>query len=241
MDSEFIEKNQIVERYLAGKLPFKGVQEFERYCRDHPEVLEDIKFTDRLHAGMRLLEATGGQQTGVYKKPKVDWWRRIEFTAALGILAFALLVVVWILGSNYSRRGQTIAKLEQRVETGSLQAPTSTRTVKINPDRVRTSRVSLNLQLKDTAELVELLMNVSYARYNAFRLTIEKKNQGRGGTIHNLLRDSNGNLRLFINSSALRPGDYKIVIEGLSRSETVPIGWVTVRVSSAAVSPPADD
>jgi hypothetical protein len=101
--------------------------------------------------------------------------------------------------------------------------------------------VSLNLQLKDTAELVELLMNVSYARYNAFRLTIEKKNQGRGGTIHNLLRDSNGNLRLFINSSALRPGDYKIVIEGLSRSEPVPIGWVTVRVSSAVVSQSADD
>jgi hypothetical protein len=118
------------------------------------------------------------------------------------------------------------------VEKGSLQAPTTTRTINVTPDRVRTSRVALQLKLKDTAELVELLVNVSYARYNAFRLTIDKKNQGRGGTIHNLLRDSNGNLRLIINSSALRPGDYKVVIEGLSRSGPVPVGWVTLRVSS---------
>jgi hypothetical protein len=230
MDREFIEKNQIVERYLAGKLPFKGVQEFESYCRDHPEVLDDIKFSDRLHAGMRLLEA-GGQQTGIHQRKPI-WWRRIEVTAGLGILAIVLLIGLWILGDRYSERGQTIAALERRVEIGSLQAPTTTRTINVTPDRVRTSRVNVKLQLKDTAELVELLVNVSYARYNAFRLTIDKKDQGRGGTIHNLLRDSNGNLRLIINSSALRPGDYKVVIEGLSRSGPVPVGWVTLRVSS---------
>ena len=30
MDREFIEKNQIVERYLTGKLPPRGVTDFER-------------------------------------------------------------------------------------------------------------------------------------------------------------------------------------------------------------------
>lgn len=230
MDREFIEKNQVVERYLAGKLPFKGAQEFERYCRDHPELLDEIRFSDRLHVGMRLLEATGHPPGAHEQKPV--WWGRIEFTAGLGVLAVALVIGLWILGNGYSERGQKIAALEQRIETGSLQAPTTARTINVTPDRVRTSRVALQLQLKDTAELVELLVNVSYARYNAFRLTIDKKDQGRGGTIHNLLRDSNGNLRLIINSSALRPGDYKLVIEGLSRSGAVPVGWVTLRVLS---------
>ena len=228
MDCEFIEKNQIVERYLAGKLPFKGVQEFERYCRDHPELLDEIKFSDRLHAGMRLLEAAGHPPGAHEQKPV--WWRRVEVTAGLGVLAVALVIGLWVLGDRYSERGQKIAALEQRIETGSLQAPTTARTISVTPDRVRTSRVALQLQLKDTAELVELLVNVSYARYNAFRLTIDKKDQGRSGTIHNLLRDSNGNLRLSINSSALRPGDYRLVIEGLSRSGAVPVGWVTLRV-----------
>ena len=228
MDREFIEKNQIVERYLTGKLPFKGVQDFERYCRDHPQVLEDLKLSERLHAGMRLLEASG-HPPGL-QEAKPAWWRRIEVIAGLGLLAFALVISLWTLGARYADRGDRIATLEKRIETGSLQAPTRSRTIAVTPDRAPTNRVSVRLQLKDAAELVELLINVSYARFNTFRLTIDKKNQGRGGTIHNLLRDSNGNLRLIVNSSALRPGDYKVVIEGLSRNRPVAVGWVTLRV-----------
>ncbi len=229
MDREFIDKNQIVARYLSGTLPFKGVQDFERYCRDHPELLDDIKLSDRLHAGMRLLEASG-RPPGL-QEPQVQWWSRIEVTAALAALGVALLIGLWILGARYVDRGDTIAALEQRLETGSLQAPSRTRTIKVMPDRVRSSRAAVALQATDTAELVELLINVSRARQNAFRVTIDKKDQGRGGTIHNLLRDSNGDLRLIFNSSALRPGDYTMTIEGLPfRGAPVPVGWLTVRV-----------
>lgn len=229
MDREFIEKNQIVERYLSGKLPFKGVQDFERYCREHPELLDDIKLAERLHAGMQLLEESG-RPPGSHE-PRVQWWRRIEVTAGLAALSAALLLGLWILGARYVDRGHAIAGLEQRLETGTLQAPTRTRTIKVTADRTRTSRAAVRLQLKDAAELVELRVNVAYARQNAFRVIVDKKDQGRGGTIHNLLRDSNGDLRLIFNSSALRPGDYTLTIEGLPfRGAPVPVGWTTVRV-----------
>jgi hypothetical protein len=228
MDREFIEKHQIVERYLSGKLPLKGVQDFERFCRDHPQVVDEIKLAERLHAGMRLLEASG-HPPGLQETKQV-WWRRLEFTAGLALLALVLATGLWALGSRYADRGERIAALEKQVETGSLQAPTRSRTITVTPNRVPSNQVSLRLQLQDTAELVELLINVSYARFNTFRVTIDKKDQGRGGTIHNLLRDSNGNLRLIVNSSALRPGDYKVVIEGLARSGPVAVGWVTLRV-----------
>jgi hypothetical protein len=100
MDREFIEKNQIVERYLTGKLPFKGVQDFERYCHDHPELLDEIKLSERLHAGMRLLEA-GGHGTGVYRQVKPAWWRRIEFTAGLAVLAIVLAISLSVLSNQY--------------------------------------------------------------------------------------------------------------------------------------------
>ena len=44
MDREFIARNQIIERYLGGKLPLKGAQDFERYCCEHPDLLDDIGF-----------------------------------------------------------------------------------------------------------------------------------------------------------------------------------------------------
>jgi hypothetical protein len=46
-----------------------------------------------------------------------------------------------------------------------------------------------------------------------------------------VLRDSNGNLRFIFNNSALRPGVYKVTIEGLAaRGAAVPVGWLNVRV-----------
>ena len=32
MDATFIQQNQVIERYLMGKLPLKGAQDFERFC-----------------------------------------------------------------------------------------------------------------------------------------------------------------------------------------------------------------
>src|SRR5580658_10338110 len=59
MDREFIARNQIVERYLAGKLPIKGATDFERFCREEPELLDEIGLPERVNAGLRLLEASG--------------------------------------------------------------------------------------------------------------------------------------------------------------------------------------
>src|SRR3569832_2879964 len=38
MDREFIIKNQIVERYLAGRLPPRGGTDFEKLIRSRPEL-----------------------------------------------------------------------------------------------------------------------------------------------------------------------------------------------------------
>src|SRR3954466_8576550 len=47
MDREFIIKNQVVERYLAGRLPPKGVTDFERLIRSRPELIEELGLPDR--------------------------------------------------------------------------------------------------------------------------------------------------------------------------------------------------
>jgi hypothetical protein len=235
MDRAFIEKHQVVERYLAGKLPFKAVQDFERFCRENPELLDEIELPERLNAGLRLLEASGRPPAPPGPEepepPREQWWRRIEVTAGLGALCAVLLISLWVLGIKYAERGDKVAALEQQVESGSLQAPSRTRTIPVTPSRVPTNRTALTLQLKETADLVELVLNMSSARYNTFRVIVDKKDQGRAGAIHNLLRDSNGNLRLIVNSSALRPGNYQVTIEGLpGRGSPVAVGWFNVRV-----------
>src|SRR6202000_2973663 len=58
MDRDFIARNQIVERYLSGRLPLKGATDFERFCKDNPGVLDELGLPERVHAGLRLLEAS---------------------------------------------------------------------------------------------------------------------------------------------------------------------------------------
>ena len=59
MDRDFIARNQVVERYLSGRLPLKGATDFERFCNAHPEILDEIGLPERVNAGLRLLEASG--------------------------------------------------------------------------------------------------------------------------------------------------------------------------------------
>ena len=50
--------------------------------------------------------------------------------------------------------------------------------------------------------------------------------------INYLLRDSNGDLRLALNSSALGPGTYQFAIEGLTlHSEAIAQAWVAIGIA----------
>jgi len=72
MDRDFIARNQIVERYLSGRLPLKGATDFERFCKDNPKVLDELGLPERVNAGLRLLEASGKPEPW-QDKPQRPW------------------------------------------------------------------------------------------------------------------------------------------------------------------------
>jgi hypothetical protein len=64
-----------------------------------------------------------------------------------------------------------------------------------------------------------------------FRLFVDKKDQGRALILNNLLKDSNGELRVTLNSTGLAAGIYNVRIEALPfRGNPVPIGWLILDV-----------
>src|SRR5262245_33865531 len=72
MDRDFIIKNQIVERYLAGRLPPKGVTDFEKLIRSRPALIEELGLAEKVNAGLRLLDAAGVAEPWA-EKPKKFW------------------------------------------------------------------------------------------------------------------------------------------------------------------------
>jgi hypothetical protein len=64
-----------------------------------------------------------------------------------------------------------------------------------------------------------------------FRMLVDKQDQGRALVLENLLKDSNGELRMTLNSTGLAAGIYNARIEALPpRGIPIPIGWIILQV-----------
>lgn len=230
MDFEFITKNQIVERYLGGKLPIRGVMEFERYCREHPELLDEIGLADRVNTGLRLLEAGGKPEP--WQEPVLPAWRKPQVLFGTAGAALALLIALIVVGGKYSDSQKQLAAEQKKVVEQPLEPVSVTRPIVIIPSRTGvTSRPVATIGAPGEAQLADLKIDMSRSPFRAFRVTIDRVDQGRVGIIHNLMKDSNDHLRIALNSSALGPGIYQFAMEGLTwKGETVPDAWVTIAI-----------
>jgi hypothetical protein len=227
MDRDFITRNQIVERYISGRLPLKGAQDFERFCREHPELLDEIALTERISAAVRLLDAGGS--AAPWEQRSKPWWQQLPALIGTAALALILAVTSLVLHGKIAQRDRTIASLQQRLETQPLDPAKSTRPITVIPSRSGPSPHSQVMIGSGGAQMADLKFDVSWSQFTAFQVTVDRLDQGRVGVLHNVQRDSNGNLHLELNSTALGPGNYQLTIEGLTwRGETVPQAWATI-------------
>jgi hypothetical protein len=230
MDRDFVARNQVVERYLSGRLPLKGATDFERFCQQHPELLDEIGLPERVNAGLRLLEASGKpepwQQSArpVWEKPQVI----LGLAAAVVLLGVALAIV----GAGSAAKNHRITALQKQAFERALDPATSTREIRLLPSRSGASNTpAITIGGGSSAQLADFKIDESRSPHHSFRVTIDRIDQGRVGVITNLTKDSNGHLRIALNSSALGPGNYQLTIEGLSwRGDPEPDSWITIGI-----------
>ncbi|MGH9693134.1 MAG: hypothetical protein ACRD5Z_03245 [Bryobacteraceae bacterium] len=229
MDREFILRNQIAERYIAGRLPIRGTHDFERYCRQHPEFIQELGMAERVHSALRLLEA-GGVALPWEAKARA-WWEGLPALIAVAVLAIAAGITAMVLASKISGRDSTIGTLRHQVAEQPLEPATSTRTMRLIPSRTAPSGRPAIVLGGGGAQMADLKIDMSWSKFTAFRVTIDRQGQGRVAVVNYMLRDSNGDLRLSLNTTALGPGAYQFAIEALTlHSDAVAQAWVTVGI-----------
>ena len=230
MDRDFIEKNQIVERYLLGKLPPKGVADFERVVRENPALVDEISLAERVHRAIKLMEA-GGQPNVFEEKPKQPW-ERPGVAAGLAGLALVALIGAGVLLSKLSDANANVERLQKAVVERAIDPATSRRTITIEPNRSGPPKKAMFGIGGKTAELVEMKTDLSWSDARTFRVSIERTDQGRVAVLHTVQKDSNGQVRISVNSSALGPGTYDVSFEGLNwRGEPNPTAWMSFDVA----------
>ncbi len=230
MDRDYIARNQIVERYLSGRLPLKGATDFEQFVAKHPDILDEIGLPERVNAGLRLLEASGKPEP--WQEPARPAWQKPQVTVALAVLVALLGVALLVLTGATSSKNHRIAQLQKQVADQPLDPATSTREIRVLPSREGASNSPAITIGGGGAQLADFKIDESRSPYHVFRVTIDRIDQGRVGIISNIEKDSNGHLRIALNSTALGPGNYQLTIEGLNwRGDPEPDSWVTIGIA----------
>ena len=230
MDRDFVARNQVVERYLSGRLPLKGATDFERFCHQHPELLDELGLPERVNAGLRLLEASGKPEP--WQQAARPVWEKPQ--AILGLAAAVLLlgVALAIVGAGSAAKSHRITALQKDAFERALDPATSTREIRLLPSRSGASNTpAITIGGGGSVQLADFKIDESRSPHHSFRVTIDRIDQGRVAVITNLAKDSNGHLRIALNSSALGPGKYQLTIEGLNwRGDPEPDSWITIGI-----------
>jgi hypothetical protein len=229
-DKKFIEDHKLIERYLENKLPFKGARDLEQWCRANPDYLNELKLSERAHASLKLLEASGRPQD--LGEPKPPWWKSIYLLIGLAALALVCLVTVWFLAGKYSLLQAKLDDTKHVMSQGPLVQPATEKAVYISPDHAPgIDRAQIKLS-RAAPLLMDVHIDLGYTqKLQQFRMFVDKKDQGRALVLNNLLKDSNGELQLTLNSTGLSAGIYTVRIEALPpRGIAIPIGWFSIAV-----------
>jgi len=231
MDRNFIARNQIVERYLGGKLPLKGAQDFECFCMEHPELIDEIGLTQRVTAALRLLEA-GGHASPWETAHAKPWYEKLPVLLGTAGVALILAIIALVFAGKVAQRDRVIATLQNQLVARALDPALSTRSVSVAPSREGIPANSQATIGGAQAELADIKIDLAWAQASVYRVIIDRVDQGRVGIIYNAMRDSNGALHLGLNSSALGPGQYLLTIQGLTwRGEPVPTAWSLITIA----------
>lgn len=139
-------------------------------------------------------------------------WVRPEAILGGAIAILLLVLAVFWFGWRWSIAEDRFEMMEQQAAEGFLQAPSTTRTVRINPREKRTVGVGG----ADAPQRIDLLIAAPSNNYERFRVSLLRADGVLVLHADRLVRDSNNDLRLSFNTSVLPAGHYRIRIEGYS-------------------------
>jgi hypothetical protein len=229
MDREFIARNHIVELYLSGRLPVRGATVFERFCRENPQILDEIGLPERVHTGLRLLEASGKPEPW-QEKPK-QFWERPYIPAILSALVLLLGIALLMQNRQLTDQTHKVTTLRQLVTEQPVDAATGTVSIDLQPTHIGPTAAIATTIGGSAAQLVNVKIDLTHSDFRAFRVTIDRVNQGRVAVLNNLIKDSNSELGFSLNTSAFGAGPYLLTIEGLDwRGDPQPDSWAAITI-----------
>lgn len=157
------------------------------------------------------------------------WWHdpRVALAAAALLVLLAAFAAWQAVRAGIAEDRR--AMLEARAAEGFLLPPSVTRTARVS---LRAPQ-PVTLGGGPSPERLEILIDARGDRFSAFRIALSRDDGTAVLHVQRLQRDSNGELRIALNSTLLPPGRYTIRVDGFTwRGDTVPAGRIPLSVAA---------
>jgi hypothetical protein len=210
MDSQHIQDQHIVARYLADQLPDAEREAFEAYCRDHPEMFRELEMTARFKNGLAKLAADGELDAIVSKTPGPGafLWRH---AAGISTLAAGLLIAASIYGLRTSTIGSNVAQVSGHFRT-TLPVAASYELVRMRDS----GDIDLRVALPTTPGVLRIRVLPDAENSAAYQAILSREVTPGAtqevGQVSDVRPDDKHFVSIYLNSSKLAPGTYSLIV-----------------------------
>jgi hypothetical protein len=145
--------------------------------------------------------------------PWIERLRPHRLAIGVGVLLVTLAVALAWVAWRWGVAEDRMAMLQAQADAGFLQAPTSSRTVRIDLRAPGT----VSMGGGEFPERIDLRVNARSERHTRFRASLVRDDGTLLFHADQLVRDSNQDLRLSLNTAILPQGEYVLRVEGYGR------------------------
>lgn len=244
MDHPRIEVENVVDRYLAGRLSEDDEALFEEHLFACPGCLEQVEAGEDMRRGLRevavaeaTVEAAAAARRVTLTLALMTWLKSRRPHQLAGLVTLALLLALLPAGmlSTWHRQQNELERLRTQLATGALAGPTGDLLV-VSLGVVRDAGGEvLEIRLDPTKTTVLLSLELQAVEATSYRVGLYDAAGAVLWSGYGLEPNLYETLLVALPSSFLEAGDrYRILVEGGAAEGRVPAGEVEFEVLATA-------
>jgi len=202
MEHSFIEKNDLIDRYVRGTMPLAERGEFEEHFLDCAECLEQLDLARSFREGIKVAAA---QPTAAARPSRSRWfsWRPAAALAAAVLLVSAIPSVV--LYRSLEREKHRADEL-----ANAPVLPPAVYTL----SQTRGAQVAHTIKIPVPGRWILLALEADASEYHDYRAVLRDSAGQTVWTSGSLEAAAPDSVGVALPSQVLRPGEFVLALEG---------------------------
>jgi hypothetical protein len=205
MDRQYIRDNQVIERYLQGRLTADEETAFEEAYIGDPDLFQELKTADLLRRGLELHDADRGDDRSPSATARGVAAPRYALAASV-VGGIGLAAAAYLFVENTALRDEAVATEAAPARVVPLLA-------------VRGGNVN-RIEATVANDWTVLLLDPGFTPYDLYRATLVRSGGAEAVEllgVDGLVPSYEGQLAVVVPSRLLTPGDYDVVLTARMR------------------------